>query len=109
VRLTALAAEHRDPLTRLWLLRALHTTTEVILDGSAVLAAEAASGTGLRLDFLAGRRLPAPPAPAPFAGSAMDASRREDAMGLLTTVFDQADDHLDLTLDVALSNEFRIP
>src|SRR5581483_9412322 len=99
VRLTALAAGHPDPLTRLWLLRGLHAITEVILDGTARLAAEAesepGSGAGLRLDFLAGRHLPAPP-PTPGASGA--------AGDVLTEVFDQAEEHLDLALDVALSN-----
>ncbi len=106
VVLTQLATGHPDPLLRLWLTAALSAATDVFLEGTAVLASEVESSGTLRLDYLSGRgSVPAPD----FADLPLTPEQQEVVTGMIETVFGFMDRQLDLSLDVALSNEFRIP
>lgn len=105
VVLTQLATGHPDPMLRLWLTRATAATTDVFLDHTRPLALEVEAATDLRLEYLSGRhRVPTPE----FTGLPITPEGCEVAAGMLDTVFGFMDRQLDLTLDVVLSDEFRI-
>jgi hypothetical protein len=104
--LAGLAAEHTDPVQRLWLLIAISQSVEVLLDGTCAVAEEAEATNGLRLDFLAGRVPVRTPA---FTDQPLTAGQREAVGSVVETVFTYLDQFLDLSLEVALSNDFDIP
>ncbi|ANN20123.1 hypothetical protein SD37_33995 [Amycolatopsis orientalis] len=106
VVLTQLATGHPDPMSRLWLTKALSTATDVFLAGTAVLASEVEAAGELRLDYLSGRSAVAAP---DFLGEPVTPDQHDVVAGMIETVFGFLDRQLDLSLDVALSNELRIP
>ncbi|MEX2980872.1 hypothetical protein [Streptomyces sp. C36] len=106
VTTTQLATAHSDPMLRLWLTGAMAAAADVLLDSTRPLAVEAEAATGLRLDYLAGRRQVAAPH---FTHDPVTPDQRDMAAEIIETVFDFMDRQLDLSLDVALSNDFRIP
>jgi hypothetical protein len=114
---TSLAANHADPLPRLWLMHALESSGDAFFEHTQVLAAETEALTGLRLDYAAGRHEigglpsapPAPTAPVTFKDRAMTRSQADIVTGMIETVFDAIDEQFDISLDVALSNKFGIP
>jgi hypothetical protein len=115
VRFTELAAGNDDPVLRLWLMHALETSGEPFFRQTKALAAEAEATVGVRLDYLGDRhevahRKPAVSAgpPAGFKDRPLEPSGCDVAAHMIETVFDAADEQLDISLDVALSNKFGI-
>jgi hypothetical protein len=110
---THLAADHPEPLLRLWLMHALESTGDAFFEHTQALAAEAEATSGLRLDYLAGRHdIAVPqsrPAPVTFKDRVMTRAQADTAAGMIETVFDAIDEQYDISLDVALSNKFDIP
>ncbi|ANN20122.1 hypothetical protein SD37_33990 [Amycolatopsis orientalis] len=113
VRFTELAAGNEDPLSRLWLMHALETSGEPFFRHTKALADEVEANTDLRLDYLGDRHeIAHQPSVSPlaleFKDRPMDAAGREIAAEMIETVFDAADEQLEISLDVALSNKFGI-
>lgn len=115
---THLAATHRDPVLRLWLIHALESNGDAFFEHSVKLAGDIEAETGLRLDYLTGRHeaahVPAHPAaeetaPVTFKDQPLDSRRREIVSGMIEASFDAIDEHLTMALDVALSNRFQMP
>ncbi|QSY49016.1 hypothetical protein [Streptomyces griseocarneus] len=116
VRFTELAVGHDDPLLRLWLMHALETSGEPFFRQTKALADEVEASTDVRLDYLGDRHeIAHRPSASPvglaagFKDRPMDPAGREVAAEMIETVFDAADEQLDISLDVALSNKFDIP
>ena len=106
VEMAKLAAEHRDPMLRLWLINAMSRATDIFLDNTAPLADEAKAATAPHLDYLAACRRPTPP---PFTHHPLTPNQRDIASAMIETVFNSMDVRLDTSLDIALSNDFQIP
>ncbi|OLT19092.1 hypothetical protein BJF79_02360 [Actinomadura sp. CNU-125] len=106
VAMTKFATGHHDPMLRLWLVSAMSEATDILLGNLVPLAERAESDTGLRLDYLAGRRKVAAP---PFLDRPIKPEQRDIAVEMIETAFDFMDRRLDMSLDVALSNDFQIP
>ncbi|MEO6503776.1 MAG: hypothetical protein ABIQ09_17930 [Jatrophihabitantaceae bacterium] len=116
VRFTQLAADHPEPLLRLWLMHALESTGDAWFENCRILAREVEATTDIRLDYLGDRheiahRPVAPGAQASvlFKSRPMSAEQAEKVLVMIDTVFDAVDEQLDISLDVALSNKFDIP
>jgi hypothetical protein len=111
-----LAAEHPEPLLRLWLMHALESSGDAFFRNSHVLAREAEDSVGVRLDYLADRHEiahqpagTATNAVVTFKDRAMSPAERDAACGIIETIFDAIDEQFEISLDVALSNKFGIP
>ncbi len=116
VRFVQLAADHPDPLLRLWLMHGLESTGDAWFENCRILAREIEAGTDIRLDYLADRHEiahrpvpPGTPVGVTFKDRPMSAEQAGTALAMLDTVFDAVDEQLDISLDVALSNKFDIP
>ncbi|MEU8124841.1 hypothetical protein AB0C21_39535 [Spirillospora sp. NPDC049024] len=115
VKFTELAVGNDDPLLRLWLMHALETSGEPFFRRTKALADEAEATTDVRLDYLGDRHEIAHQTPAPSAAPAahfkdrpLEPAAREAAAHMIETVYDAADEQLEISLDVALSNKFGI-
>ena len=113
ITFTELGAAHRDPLLRLWLMEALEETGRDFFARTAALAAKAEAAGGLRLDYLAGRHHTSHPDGRPlrrplFKDRAMDPAAREIAASMIGTAFDVMDEHLDLSLQAAVTDRFEM-
>ncbi|MEU8124842.1 hypothetical protein AB0C21_39540 [Spirillospora sp. NPDC049024] len=106
VAMTEFATRHRDPMLNLWLVSAMSEASDILLDSTAPLAQKAEGSTGLRLDYLAGRRRVAAPS---FMDRPITPEQRDIAVEMIETAFGFMDRRLDMSLDVALSNDFQIP
>jgi hypothetical protein len=116
VRFTQLAADHPEPLLRLWLMHALESTGDAWFENCRILAREVEATTDIRLDYLGDRHEIAHRPVAPgvrtdvtFKDRPMSAEQAGTVMAMIDTVFDAVDEQLDISLDVALSNKFDIP
>jgi hypothetical protein len=116
VRFVQLAADHPDPLLRLWLMHGLESTGDAWFAHCRILAREIEAGSDLRLDYLADRHevahraaVPGAPTGVTFKDRPMTAEQAQTVLAMLDTVFDAVDSQLDISLDVALSNKFDIP
>lgn len=114
VRFTELAVGHADPLLRLWLMHALETSGRPFFRATKALADEMEATTAVRLDYLGDRhdiahRPSSGDSTVDFMGLPLDPHGCEVVAEMIRTVFDAADEQLDISLDVALSNKFDIP
>ena len=116
VLFTQLAADHPEPLVRLWLMHALESSGDAWFANSQILAREVEASTDIRLDYLGDRHEIAHQPVAPgrqntvkFKSQPMLPEQAEVVSAMIHTVFDAVDEQLDISLDVALSNKFDIP
>jgi hypothetical protein len=100
-RFTHLAANCASPLLRLWLMEALEASGEAWFATTAGLAAEAEQLHGIRLDYLAGRREGPGPDGGRFRQQPLSPQACDQAMEMITVVFDAVDEQLSSSLDCA--------
>ena len=111
ITFTELGTAHPDPVLRLWLIEALEETGLDFFASTAALAARAQATSTLRLDYLAGRHHLAHPPRGPvrrpaFKHRAIDAATCEAAARMIDTAFDVMGEHLDLSLEAAVTDRF---
>jgi hypothetical protein len=113
---TRLAADHPEPVLRMWLMHALESSGDAFFRHSQVLAREAEDTARVRLDYFADRHDIAhqpqestTSATVTFKDRAMSPGERDAAADIVETIFDAIDEQFDISLDVALSNKFDIP
>lgn len=110
VKFTRLAARHGAPELRLWLVKTLESSGDAFFANTRALALEAERAGGIRLDYLAGRHDGAHAPTTELASGVVLGERQvRAAIEIVDTVFDALDEQLDISLDTALSNLFRVP
>lgn len=113
ITFTELGSTHSDPLLRLWLMEALEETGLDFFASTAALAAKAEAAGGVRLDYLAGRHHASHPGGRPlhrplFKDREMTPAAQEAAAGMIHAAFSVMDQHLDLSLEAAVTDRFEM-